>query len=462
MDLLSTLRSRVSGEVTAAAADLEAMSGDFGRIVRRTPALVIRPRSVEDVVTVVKLARESGMPVTVRGAAHSQNAQGLSDGGILLDIRTLAGEIAIDEKAETVTCLAGTLWTDIVRDTIGRGLVPCVLTNNLDVTVGGTLSVAGIGVASFKYAAQVDTCESLQVVTGTAEVVECDRTHNRELFDAVRAGLGLSAIITRGTIRLRRCKPSTRTFFLLYDDLGALLRDERTLMERGTAEYLESTCVPCPQGFRQGPLGTQMFAEWFFPLHVTVEYDGQPPDGGDIVGDLQPYRRPHIGDQPTEAFARRLTPVFELWRRAGNWANAHPWMETILPWDRAQPFISQVLANFPPPALGGGHILLWPSRGRISDAPLFRTPDAEFLVGFGILPGVPPDLLPQALPRLGLASDMATAFGGKRYLSGYLGFDRARWEAHFGDRWAWLLDMKQRFDPDGILNPGLIPNGRDQ
>jgi len=457
MDLLGTLQSRLRGEVSNAAVDLEAMSGDFGRIVRRMPAVVVRPVSIDDVVAVVQVAREMRVPVTVRGAGHSQNAQGLSDGGILLDSSTLAGEVSIDEQAETVTCLAGTLWTDIVRDTAARGLIPRVLTNNLEVTVGGTLSVAGIGVASFKYAAQVDTCERLQVVTGTGEVVECDRSRDRELFDAVRGGLGLSGIITRATIKLRRAKPSTRTFFLLYDDLGALLRDERTLMERGEADYLESTCVPCPQGFRQGPLGTQMFAEWFFPLHVSVEYDAQPPDGAAIVGDLQPYRRPHVGDQPTEAFARRLTPIFELWRRAGNWANAHPWMETILPWDQAQPFISQVLTNFPPPALGGGHILLWPCRGRISDTPLFRTPDSEFVVGFGILPGVPPDLLPQALPRLGLASDMATAFGGKRYLSGYLGFNRARWEAHFGDRWAWLLAMKQRFDPDGILNPGLLP-----
>lgn len=456
-DLLCTLQSRLSGEVTAAAADLDAVSGDFGRIVRRMPAVVVRPRSVDDVVALVRIAREHRVPVTVRGAAHSQNAQGLSDGGILVDIRTLAGEILVEEQGEHVTCLAGTLWTDIVRDTVAQGLVPRVLTNNLDATVGGTLSVAGIGVASFKYAAQVDICEGLQVVTGTGEVVECDRTRDRELFDAARAGLGLAGIITRATIRLRRCKRFARTFFLLYDDLGAVLRDERTLMERGTPDYLESTCVPCPQGFRQGPLGTQMFAEWFFPLHVTVEYEGQPPDGEAIVGDLEPYRRPHIGDQPTEAFARRLTPVFELWRRSGNWASAHPWMETILPWDRAQAFISQVLANFPPPALGGGHILLWPCRGRISDAPLFRTPDSEFVVGFGILPGVPPDLLPQALPRLALASDMASAFGGKRYLSGYLAFDRSRWEAHFGDRWAWLLEMKRRFDPDGILNPGLLP-----
>jgi hypothetical protein len=132
-------------------------------------------------------------------------------------------------------------------------------------------------------------------------------------------------------------------------------------------------------------------------------------------------------------------------------------METILPWNTAAGFISQVLSNLSPPALGGGHVLLWPSRGRLSDAPLFRTPDSEFVVGFGILPGVPKDLVPQATSRLNMASDMATMMGGKRYLSGYLNFDAARWQAHYGDRWPWLAEMKKRFDPDSVLNPGLMP-----
>jgi cytokinin dehydrogenase len=456
-DLVRGLQDRISGTLIADRADLDAWSADFGRMVDRRPALVVRPATIEDVTAVVRFAADQGVGLTCRGAAHSQSGQGLSAGGVLLDVSSLAGEIVIDREAETVTCLAGTTWNDLVTETMKQGLIPLVLTNNLNVTVGGTLSVAGIGVASFRHAAQVDTCVRLQVVTGAGALVECDREHQRDLFDVARAGLGLAAIITRATIRLRRFKPRTRTFFLLYDDLAALFRDERTLIEHGRQEYLESWCVPCPQGFREGPMGRQVFAEWFFPLHVTVEYDGEPPGESDVLEGLTPYRRPHVGDQSIEMFARRLEPLFEQWKRAGYWANTHPWMETILPWDSAPAYVGQVLASLPPPALGGGHILLWPSRGRISDAPLFRTPDSELVVGFGILPGLPKEFVAQATPRLTMASDMASMMGGKRYLSGYLSFDRPRWQAHYGDRFAWLMEMKARFDPNGVLNPGLIP-----
>ena len=455
-ELAEALRGRVDGDVSEMPDDLQSLSEDFGRITTRTPGVIVRPASTEGVAAVVRLALQHGWSVSTRGAAHSQGGQGLSTGGILLDMTSLAGEIVMDEARQTVTCLAGTTWSDIVGATLRRGLVPPVLTNNLNVTIGGTLSVAGIGVASFKHAAQVDACHVLQVVTGNGDIVECDRERHRDLFDAVRAGLGVCGVITRASIRVRRVKPSVRTFYLLYDDVAHLLRDELRLIERGRVEYLESWCVPCPQGFRQGAHGPEMFAEWFFPLHVTVEFDGTPPDAADVLDGLSPYKRPHVGDQPVEAFARRLDPLFELWRRSGYWASAHPWMETVLPWESAGAFVSQVLGNFPPPALGGGHVLLWPARGRSSDAPLFRTPESDFVVGFGILPGVPPAALPHILPRLTMASDLSTAAGGKRYLSGYLGFDRSRWAAHFGDRWEWLIEMKQRFDPHRVLNPETI------
>ncbi|PYS95884.1 MAG: hypothetical protein DMF50_06840, partial [Acidobacteria bacterium] len=48
---------------------------------------------------------------------------------------------------------------------------------------------------------------------------------------------------------------------------------------------------------------------------------------------------------------------------------------------------------------------------------------------------------------------------GKRYLSGFIEFDRARWKQHFGPRWDDLCRLKKTYDPGGILNPGFIDYG---
>jgi cytokinin dehydrogenase len=332
-----------------------------------------------------------------------------------------------------------------------------VLTNNLGVSVGGTLSVAGLGIASFREGCQGDQVLELEVVTGAGDRVLCGPDREKELFDAVRSGLGLSGVIVRAVLRLVAAKPMVRTHYLLYDDLPSLMKDGQELMTKHRFGYLESWCVPCPQGFRKVGGAPTPFAQWFFPLHASVEFDpASPPDDEALLAGLHHYRAVHVEDRSMVEFANRLEPLFELWKRGGYWANTHPWMEVVLPWGAAAAYITGVLANFPPHALGGGHILLWPSRGSVSNVPNFQTPTGEFVMGFGILPGLPAPAMAMAGPLLERASAMALKMGAKRYPSGYHTFGREEWKAHFGARWDALVASKARFDPDGVLNPDLL------
>jgi len=459
-DLARDLRGLVSGQVLDDEPARLDRSVDFGRMIKRLPGVVVRPASTGDVAAVIGYARRNSVPVATRAEAHTQSGQALTDGGILLDMTSLDRILAIDPQEPAADCQAGVKWDTLVRQTIPQGLVPPVLTNNLGVTIGGTISVAGLGVASFRFGAQGDQALELEVVTGAGDVVLCSESRNREVYDAVRSTLGQFGVITRARVRLRPCRPKTRTYFLLYDDLGALMRDAQLAIDQDRVDYIESACVPCPQGFRIGPAGKEAFAAWFFPLHLTVEFDPQaPPQDAQVLQGLAPYRKTHVEDQDTFLFAARMEPLFAIWKRIGNWALAHPWTETILPWGTAQPFISQVLAGLPPTALGGGHVLLWPCRGTSSRIPLFMHPQTPLVMGFGILPGVPPDLLPQARQRLNLMSDLSVAAGASRYLSGFIEFDRVRWKRHFGALWDEVRRLKQTYDPDGILNPGFIDYG---
>jgi cytokinin dehydrogenase len=458
--LARDLAGLVSGRVLDDQAERAERSGDFGRMIRRLPAVVVCPRTTADVAAVIRYASQRAVPVATRGEAHSQSGQSLTEGGILLDMTSLDRILSIEPAALTADCEGGVSWERLVQETIPQGLIPPVLTNNLGVTVGGTLSVAGLGVASFRYGAQGDNVLEIEAVTGTGDTLRCSASDHPELFDAARSGLGQFAVITRARLKLRRCLPRTRTYFLLYDDLEALMRDARVAIEGNRFDFLESTCVPCPQGFRAAGQTREAFAAWFFPLHATVEYEPQsPPDDAGSLQGLSPYRKVHVEDQGLMQFASRMEALFAVWKRIGNWALAHPWMETILPWAAARPFVSQILANLPPTALGGGHVLLWPCRGTVSNIPLFVYPPGPLVMGFGILPGVPPDLLPQARQRLNAMSDLSMAAGGKRYLSGFIEFDRARWKQHFGERWSKVLHLKKTYDPNGILNPGFIDYG---
>jgi cytokinin dehydrogenase len=454
MSWTDELAQKISGRVLTDDAARDAVATDFGRIIVRRPQVVVCPASAEDVARVVKFAARNSLPVATRGGGHSQTGQSLSD-QIVLDMTSLNQVTAVRKDAATVQ--AGIKWRALVEHLAPQRLSPPVLTNNLDVTVGGTLSMAGLGVASWRYGTQADNCRELEVVTGTGEIVRCSDGENRDLFDAARCGAGQFGVITEAVLKVRRHPPRFRSFYLLYDDLAALLDDLKTVMNDARFDNLESWCVPCPQGFKKVAGQRQPFAQWFFPLHATVETEeSEAPEAAEKLAGMKYYKHVHTEDGEIGEFFTRLDNLFALWKRGGFWDYAHPWMECVLPWQTTAMYISQVLANLPPQALVGGHILLWPARGTASRAPLFMRPQGEFLMGFGILPAVPPQFVNEVLPRMNMASQASSMMGGKRYLSGWINFDHAAWKAHYGDQWAAVATAKRKFDPQGILNPGFF------
>jgi cytokinin dehydrogenase len=431
---------------------------NYGRIFKWTPRFVVYPGSQRDIVTLVGLCRKNKWSLSTRGAAHSQSQLAINQDGVLLEMQAMNRIGEVDEDKLTVDVEPGVVWRDLVHHLAPRNLVPPVLTNNLGVTVGGTLSMAGIGVASFRYGSQGDNVVELDVVTGDGSVVTCSPETNDDLFWGAIAGLGSFCIITRARVKLRRMKPMTRTYYLLYDDLRVFLEDARSAMDSGRWDHLESWGAPCAQGTRPVAGMRQVFAKWFYPFHLTVEYDaGNPPDDAAMLSGFSPYDNLYTDDCPTLEFLERMVPIFDLWKKAGTWEFMHPWIECILPWETAADCIEQVLGDTPPGIQVGGHVLLWPAKGATSRSKNFMVPPGENLVGFGLLPAIPQKFWGEMSERLENVSRMMLMFGGKRYLSGWVNFTPDEWKEHFGARWDELCALKRRYDPDAILNPGFLP-----
>lgn len=454
------LKALVEGQVLTDDASRQAASGDFGRMVYRVPKAVVRPKSAKDVAAVMKYAHKNGLKVSSRGEAHTQTGQGLTD-GILIELGSMNQVLALDEKAMTVSVQAGCKWRDLVESVHPKGFIPPVLTNNLGVTIGGTLSVAGLGISSFKYGAQVDNVLEIDVVTGAGDIVTCSPTKEKDLFDCMRSGLGQFGVTVRATLKLRKFLPKVRTWFLLYDDLDPFMKDSEVMLMDERFDYMESWCSPCPQGIRKVDGENLAFAQWFFPYHLMKEFEpGKEPNEGPLLDGLHHYKKVHVEDKSTLDFANRLNPLFDIWKRIGYWDRPHPWMENIIPWAASKEYIHTVLQNMQPQALGGGHILLWPAKGDTSAAPLFKVPKNEkFVMGFGILPGVPREFLDLAVTKLNQASELGMMVGAKRYLSGLIHFEEHHWEAHFEEDWPRMKALKKKFDPHHLLNTHFMPLG---
>lgn len=456
--MVRALAERVRGEVTEGTSAPKEFRTNFGHIVDATPRALLRPASADDVRESVRFARAQGLHVATRGAGHSQSHLGVSDGGLLLGMTSLGRVIRVDRDAMTADVEGGAIWRDVLHATLRQGLIPPVLTNNLNVTVGGTLAIAGIGVASFRHGTQGDQVAELDVVTGDGELRTCGPERDPDLFWSVISGLGQIGVVVRARLRLRRVPAMTRTYYLLYDDTAAFFQDAKRAMEDGRWEHIESWASPCPQGTKPVNGRRQVFGRWFFPAHFTAEFEpGSPPDDRAALEGYRPYESLYVDDLPILEFLERLVPVFDLWKRGGTWEHVHPWMETVLPWETAPAMVEALLPDLPPSILVGGHVLLWPAKGSVSRSRLFMRPPGEDLMGFGLLPAIPPRFWGEAKPMLDMAGRLSGAMGGKRYLSGWVDFTSEEWRGHFGSLWEPFVAAKRRWDPDGVLNPGFVP-----
>ncbi|PRX48194.1 FAD/FMN-containing dehydrogenase [Prauserella shujinwangii] len=437
----------LTGRAHADDASLAAAAQDWGRVVQARPAAVVRPGRPEDVAAVVRFAAERGVPVAARGAGHSPFGQGQAEGGIVLDMRSLSRVHAGTGEALLVD--AGATWREVLAASLPRGLTPPVLTDYLDLTVGGTLAVGGLGGASHHHGAQTDTVAGLQVVTGTGELRHCSADEDPDLFDAVRAGLGQCGVVTRAAIRLRPARQRARRWRLYYDSAAAFVADQRTAVRDGRFGYLEG----------QAQLDDET-GSWRYLLEAAVFYSlPDEPDEAALLGDLAFDAESVERDDTTYlAFLDRMAEGETILRAEGSWYHPHPWLNVLVPDDAVTELVPETLAATDGADLGDtGLVMLYPVRTGRLGTPLLRTPFGELAWLFALLrTGDPYDVegCARMVARNREIFERVRDRGGTVYPVNMLPMSAKDWETHFGAAWPELAAAKRRFDPRGILTPG--------
>jgi cytokinin dehydrogenase len=428
---------------------------DFGHVAKGSARGLVTPTTSREVAAAIQDALSAGFKVTPRGLGHSAGGQSVPADSIVIDLSKMNAVGPIDVERMTVRCEPGALLRDVVAMTLERGLLPRALTNLLDLTVGGVLSVAGgIGQGSHRHGPLAANIASVEVVTGKAKTVRCSRTENPDLFDAVIGGLGQHGVIVSAEVELRPVSPKVRTYFLLYDVIEVWIRDQRHLARNGRVDSMEGLCSASLQGLRGTGGKRASFAEWFFPLQVSFEYDDAPPE---LPSGLSPFRIIHVEDDSMPFFTQRHDIRFEMVRRLGAWERPHPYVSAFIG--------AAALAEVLPSVLDALPLYLGDaSRGaffmaRDAAPRLMPLPDEEDVVFFNVIyPQILPQFLDDALSALSRAADLLVEAGGKRYVADWLGeMGEGDWRAHFGPEYKWWIESKQRFDPDGVFCSYLFP-----
>lgn len=149
-------------------------ANDFGNSHHYLPLAILYPKSVFDISATIKHIFEMGpatqVTVAARGHGHSLQGQAQAHQGVVINMESLQGRrktIVHTGKMPYADVSGGELWINILHETLKHGLAPKSWTDYLHLTVGGTLSNAGISGQAFRHGPQINNVYQLEVVTGT-------------------------------------------------------------------------------------------------------------------------------------------------------------------------------------------------------------------------------------------------------------------------------------------------------
>ena len=202
-ELAEELRKRVSGEVRFDPFSRVLYSTDAS-IYQMEPVGVVIPRSVEDVLAVIEIARDNRVPVLPRAGGTGLAGQSVNHAIVMDFSKYLNQVVEVNQEEQWVRVQPG-----IVLDQLNRYLAPYNLQYAPDPTtsnracVGGGIGNNTCGAHSVIYGKTLDHIKEVDVVLSDAAQAHFQSLEPHEL-EAKLNGEGLESDIYRGVLQIAR------------------------------------------------------------------------------------------------------------------------------------------------------------------------------------------------------------------------------------------------------------------
>jgi FAD/FMN-containing dehydrogenase len=260
----------------------------WNHAINKRPALIVQAASTEDVARTVRFARSEGMPIAVRGGAHSVAGFSSCDDGIVIDLAQL-NEVQVEVESQRAFAGGGTKWKTFDAATQQHGLAT---TGGLvsSTGVGGFALGGGIGHLVRKYGLTCDNLLSVELVTADGEVVHTPESQNSELFWALRGGGGNFGVVTKFELALHPVGPTVLGGPVFYagEQAAQVMNGWRDLLE-DMPDELSTTFV-----LTTAPPAPFIPEDWHYKKVAVVSacWAGDPAEGQTIVKPLRALGTP--------------------------------------------------------------------------------------------------------------------------------------------------------------------------
>src|SRR5215813_14242339 len=256
---LHQLRAAITGSVLSAA-DLpyESARRIWNGAVDNHPAFIARCAGVEDLQAAVRIAREHGLPLSVRGGGHDWAGRSVREGALVVDLSGMR-RVTIDAAARVAHVEGGATIGDLVAAARPHGLATATGTVKVVGMAGLTLA-GGYGPLNGRCGLALDNLLGADVILADGRRITASAEENDDLYWALRGGGGNFGIVASLRYRLHPIE-SVVAGFALYplSDASAVLDGYRELI--GSAPD-ELTLMTGAVGGPDGQPALFLFPSW--------------------------------------------------------------------------------------------------------------------------------------------------------------------------------------------------------
>ena len=435
------------------------------------PSAVVYCASVGDVQKTLAWARANAVPIAPRNGGHSYAGYSTC-AGLVVDV-TRMNAVEVDASTSRVVVGAGALLIDVYAALAPYGLaIPggsCPTVGITGLTLGG-----GIGPMGRAFGLTADALREVEIVVASGDVLTCNDAQNADLFWACRGGGGGNfGIVTKLTFHASSVG-STTTYFELAWPWSAARAIVSAWQSWGPSapDALFSICGLFA-GSRLDSGGKDVAFVQLYGLFLGSKSDleallapmlstsaGPPSDRTvDEHAFLDAMLVFAECAKKTVAQCHRASPgssgtiARETFKASSDFSSA-PFSSAAI-----DALVAGVEARQADARMFDGGVMMDAHGGAIGrvpkDATAYVHRDAMFSLQY-LAPWSASDASDVGVANLdwirSCRASMAPFVSGEAYQN-YVDPDLVDWKrAYYGDNWARLVDVKRKYDPDGVLS----------